>query len=174
VDWAMVGAIGEILGAAGVIATLGYLAVQIRGSAREARRAAMQEVIDQSADLLERIGTSAETTVAWMKGLAADDGLTPVQQAQFRILIYRVALLWERTFYMHEAGELDAWIMEESRRVRRGLVSSPGFKAWYDEAPSAHWLSDGFRKALEQDMALGGTYTPSVRLPGGQIGSKAS
>ena len=31
-DWNAIGAIGEILGAVGVIITLGYLASQIRGS----------------------------------------------------------------------------------------------------------------------------------------------
>ena len=46
-NWEAIGAIGEILGAAGVIATLAYLAVQIRQNTKMARAATRQELAGQ-------------------------------------------------------------------------------------------------------------------------------
>ena len=45
-DWSMIGAIGEILGARGVIVTLGYLAKQIAQSNIAARNEARRETLD--------------------------------------------------------------------------------------------------------------------------------
>ena len=44
-NWEALGAIGEIVGAVAVIATLGYLAVQIRQNTRSVRAATLQSVL---------------------------------------------------------------------------------------------------------------------------------
>ncbi len=133
----MIGAIGEILGAAGVIVTLGYLAAQIRSNTRATRRAAMQELLDQTGHLLDHISSTPEAAATWRAGLAGADGLSAERQLQFRVRLYRLVLVWERLFHMGEAGELDPWIIEHNCRARRDMVTSPGFKAWFAEAPSA-------------------------------------
>ena len=43
-NWEAIGAGGEMLGALGVIATLGYLAVQIRQNTRSIKDSAFQEI----------------------------------------------------------------------------------------------------------------------------------
>ena len=45
-NWEAIGAVGEILGAIGVIATLGYLAAQIRQNTRSSRDAASRASFD--------------------------------------------------------------------------------------------------------------------------------
>ena len=74
-NWEAVGAIGEILGAAGVIVTLGYLAAQIRANTRQSRAAMTQSIVDgvngvhnavmvnpQLADVYVRAGNQEELT----------------------------------------------------------------------------------------------------------------
>lgn len=43
-NWDAIGAIGELVGAVAVVATLGYLAIQIRLQNKEARLAANQDL----------------------------------------------------------------------------------------------------------------------------------
>jgi len=70
VNWDAIGAIGEIVGAVAVVATLGYLAVQIRQSTRVARAEISQRMSEQvqnidvailsnpdAAELLDRVGS---------------------------------------------------------------------------------------------------------------------
>ena len=44
-NWEAIGAVGEVLGAVGVIATLGYLAVQIRQNTRTVKSSAYQSAV---------------------------------------------------------------------------------------------------------------------------------
>ena len=45
-NWEAIGATGEILGAVGVMVTLGYLAVQVRASTRQSRATMTQSIVD--------------------------------------------------------------------------------------------------------------------------------
>ena len=47
-NWEAIGAVGEVFGALGVIATLGYLAVQIRQNTKTVRTSTYQAVLDSS------------------------------------------------------------------------------------------------------------------------------
>ena len=59
-NWDAIGAIGEILGAFAVVATLGYLAVQIRQSTRVAKAEISQRMSEQVQALDASILTSPE------------------------------------------------------------------------------------------------------------------
>jgi hypothetical protein len=48
VNWEAIGAIGEVLGAAAVVATLGYLAVQIRKKSRAVKNSAAQSMLSEA------------------------------------------------------------------------------------------------------------------------------
>jgi len=50
VDWQMIGAIGEVLGAAAVVVTLFYLAREVREASREAQRNRWSDLNNDSRD----------------------------------------------------------------------------------------------------------------------------
>ena len=54
-NWDAIGAVGEVVGAAGVIASLIYLAVQIRQNTRSVEAATYQSVADSLADAAYRL-----------------------------------------------------------------------------------------------------------------------
>jgi hypothetical protein len=58
-NWEAVGAIAELLGAIGVIASLVYLAIQIRMSRSVVRTSNYLQLNAQSADLIARIVSEA-------------------------------------------------------------------------------------------------------------------
>ena len=150
-NWEMIGAVGEILGAAAVIATLAYLSRQIRASTQATRRAAMQEIHDQSGYFLDHLSSTSETAGVCYRGMAGDASLSPDQRVQFRVIAYRFTLLNERLHYMAEAGDLEPWFIERNRRVSRDIVSSPGYQAWFRDR-GAHLISDSFRTVVEQEI----------------------
>jgi hypothetical protein len=60
-NWEAIGAVGEVVGAAGVIASLVYLAVQIRHNTRSVEAATYQSVAESLADASYRLVGSAST-----------------------------------------------------------------------------------------------------------------
>ena len=82
-DWQMIGAVGEILGAGGVIATLGYLAAQIRSSGRAAQQRAAAELLDLNQDILAQVSKDTESARAFRRGLLADPDLTDDEVFRF-------------------------------------------------------------------------------------------
>ena len=81
-DWDALAAIAELLGAAGVIASLVYLASQVRSStfqakqaAAQSRQAAIQSVVNKMNDFYNQvaIASSADLWVRGSRGLAELD-----------------------------------------------------------------------------------------------------
>jgi hypothetical protein len=61
-NWDAVGAIGEIVGAAAVVATLGYLALQIRQNTRELRSSSFRDVFNSYSNV--RLATIENSDVS--------------------------------------------------------------------------------------------------------------
>ena len=69
VNWEAIGAIGEVVGAAGVIASLLYLAVQIRGDARAKRATTVHQQSEAFRSFLKMIATDDELGSIYLRGL---------------------------------------------------------------------------------------------------------
>jgi len=75
-DWNTVGAIGEMLGAIGVILTLIYLAIQIKDSARAARSAAVTDATTAMQAFYLELGSNALSSQLFLRGLTKPDSLS--------------------------------------------------------------------------------------------------
>ena len=68
-NWEAVGAIGEAIAAAGVIATLVYLALQIRQNTQTVRAATFQQAAAASTALAEQLSRDPELTRIFVSGV---------------------------------------------------------------------------------------------------------
>jgi hypothetical protein len=80
-NWEAIGAVGEIVGAIAVIATLAYLAIQVRQNTNSVQGAAELEASKQFTDWHSRITNSLELRTVWDKG-AAGENLPDVERVQ--------------------------------------------------------------------------------------------
>lgn len=155
-NWEAIGAVGEILGAVGVVVTLAYLARQIHVSNRAARRAAEQELMDLTFALMSQIGANADVAQLWSKGLLDFDNLSSSEQVRFHTLAYQMMALFERFFYLNRTGEVDRYIAEPNAHTRRAMVAAPGLQAWFSKRKSQ--FGDEFCRVLVKEMAEGGEF----------------
>ena len=108
------GALGEFLGSIGVIATLIYLAIQIRQNTHsldEGRRLAMSQSYDARAHRVDEVLRLASESPyvalherARAEGLA---GLTSEEQARVRLRAVSDQIRFDNLYYQHEQGFLD-------------------------------------------------------------------
>lgn len=68
-NWDAIGAVGEVVGAAGVIISLLYLAVQIRGDARAKRAATVHDQSTAFRDFLKTLATDEDLADVYLRGL---------------------------------------------------------------------------------------------------------
>jgi hypothetical protein len=155
----MVGAIGEILGAFGVIATLGYLAIQLRANTQAMRQAGAREAFDGTRILLAQLSGDAELARIMRIGLNGMDALDPDEATRFGTFMLSNTYNWLRVHSFEKDRNVEAGLAEATRMARRDIVSAPGYRQWYELRK--HWLPEDFRGAIESDMAGGsGRYVP--------------
>ena len=149
------GALGEFVGAIGVIATLVYLAVQIRQNTRSleaSQRLALAQTYQMRSDALQTMLVQAAagevgriinkvTEAGYPEDLAALDTLTREEWSRFRQWHIAQQAHWDNMHFQYEQGFLDEEYYRDEfvRRTRRlwpawqalGLTS--GRKSFFDE-----------------------------------------
>ncbi len=126
-NWDAIGAIGELLGAVGVIATLGYLAFQIRQNTQQMQASAANASAIALRDARRSVYESAEITEIWLKGMNHPDELSENDFYRFRILMQNaIDSIWD----IHSQTKMTELSTEiwDSRGVTvvERIVASPG------------------------------------------------
>jgi len=98
-NWEMIGAIAESVGALGVIASLVYLASQIRDGTRATRRTNAHDVNESFRAWWAQLSESEETASIWQRGLTDPKALTSVEHIRFSCHMLPLVTLWEEAFF---------------------------------------------------------------------------
>lgn len=147
VNWEAIGAVGEVLGAFGVIASLAYLALQIRQNTRAIRAERYESVVNSLMELVqplvadERLATRFQQAVEDWHAVPLEDRsrLVHVLFAEFKV--------FENLFYQYRQGMLAPELWEGWRRLTLTYFVRPGVRAWWEMRKAA--FSDEFREFLE-------------------------
>ena len=82
-NWEIISAVGQMLGAIGVIISIVYLAGQIRNQNKESRRAAMNVLTTHWSDLNRTLVENPEMAVLWLRALRSLDELDGPSKLRF-------------------------------------------------------------------------------------------
>ena len=121
------GAIGELVGGAAVLATLLYLALQVRQGTRVARSQIHQESSRMSSELLIHTDRVVLDLVA--KASHEPERLSESDWRVLRVQLVSVTNYYETLYYAWERGEVDADLWE-SRRFRVVSFIEPQKALW--------------------------------------------
>jgi hypothetical protein len=129
-NWEAIGAIGEIVGATAVVASLVYLAVQIRTQNRESRLSAMHDI---SAGYRDGLAGMAEADMGDLYAKASDDydSLTRSETIRLIAVASRLFRIWEEAYLLYQAGYLEKRTWETMLRQFNGYMSlRPFYEVW--------------------------------------------
>ena len=138
-NWEAVGATGEVLGAVGVIATLGYLAFQIRQNTQQLRQnelASKASAVNRTAIAFREnrrsIFEDSEITRVWLIGLSNPEELDEIELYRFRLMMQNVAdTIWEMHSQTIETGfSPETWETQAVGLVKRILSTAGGQWFW--------------------------------------------
>ena len=127
-DW---GAIGEIIGGIGVIATLIYLAIQIRANTTATKGSTENAILRDGRDLLTSTFKDRESAELFLKGSSDFSALDDVERAMFTNQVAPHFLFWYDAFSQNRKGLVSQELWETFERDIPGFFANPGFHdAW--------------------------------------------
>ena len=148
VNWEAIGALAELAGALGVIASLIYLSVQIRSNTKQLKFAAMQSVgesIDRAFDPIY----SEPCLSIWSKGHHDLASLSPAESTAFSNLMGRQLHNFSNLIDAQLQGVIDRRRSETLyHEFYRELFGSPGAKQWLAE--NEHLVDAGVARVLRE------------------------
>lgn len=149
-NWDALGAIAEAVGAIGVVATLAYLAVQVRANTRalsaQSRHALSEFVLQVSMFRTEHADRYAR--------LRDEVELTPGDR-EFQYWSHIQMVLHAETYFHHyELGLMPASHWEGYHRYITGYVHSRGFVEFWDDVGPA--FSRNFREWIDERLVSEG------------------
>ncbi len=119
----LLGAVGQVLAAIGLVPTLIYLAIQVREQNKANRGASLDFLSTQWTDLIRTMNESADPGLIYLRGLQDFESLDPVSHQRFgaymlRAFRYRVGL-----YFHYLDGAMPAPYRESVRRQMEDIVA---------------------------------------------------
>ena len=136
-NWEALGAVAELVGATGVIATLFYLAVQIRQNTRSIRAAAFQETMRDITAVADLAAQQPELSRVYLEGLNGLEKLSAEDRQRFGAFMLAFIRRVENLVYQTEQGLLDPDSWEGLREALRRIFARPGAVAWWHQSRHA-------------------------------------
>ena len=157
------GSIGEILGAVGVIASLGYLAVQIRQNTNVIKASSHHSLNDAFNGYLKLLIENERAADILALGVRDIGALDDRQRDTFYAVLSMLFNHFENTFLHHRQGLLDD---EQWRRwvIAIGWYAGfPGIQVWWKNRAGVFPVA--FREMVEAQCALAGPTDPEQWAP---------
>ena len=146
-NWDAVAAFAELGGAVGVIASLAYLATQIRIQNVENRLNAVSNLTTQYNSFLGDLATDNELAARFVKGCEDFDSLDGVELMQFSSHLGRTFRIYEGLHFHFTQMRLDSEIWIGIRASLEAVCSMPGVRSWW--VLRRNWYSARFQDFVQ-------------------------
>ena len=131
-NWDAIGAIGELVGAAAVVATLIYLAAQTRSNTAAVNRAATQAIISGRGEASRFLAGDEEVTELLWRGADDPDSLSKKEWERFLLIVGAVIRPLELGYQDYTDGRMSEDLWAGQRNTLVYWFSRPGFAKWLE------------------------------------------
>ncbi|MCK5942446.1 MAG: hypothetical protein KAI24_10785 [Planctomycetes bacterium] len=143
-NWEAVSAISALVGAAGVVASLLYLAGQVRSSSRIARQEAARSVLAKLNASLDAITRDESMADIWLRGSAGLARLTQAEQVRFSTMLLALFRTYEELLSYEGAG-VD-WDWDGFHGQIDDVIRAHGVGEWWEQRKG--WFSARFQARM--------------------------
>jgi len=144
------GSLGEFVGAIATVATLIYLAIQIRSNTRAVQSAAAQAVHENYATWYQLLASDSELSQVTVNGLRDYSSLSEAEKAQF-VSVFMAFLSYSQNAYIKwREGALSADLWKGWELLMMNLFGAPGGAEFWKER--GYIFGDDFQKYVESKI----------------------
>jgi hypothetical protein len=159
-NWEAIAAIGEAVGGLAVIASLIYLAVQIRQSRQLERAASIREMFAKGSDMVGYTAHHPENLETIRRGVADLSQLSFEEIDIFNGWAVHCLVVVEQAMYMHRDGLLPEASWRAFENYGLAIVRSPGGSEWW--STYAGVIGQEFVSRLNEVVRQAGDERPSI------------
>ena len=146
-NWEAISAVGQIVGAAGVIISVIYLAQQVRSNARQTRLASMRSMSDAFNQWLYGLAGNPQIGDLYYRGMRDLQSIEGADLPRFSALMDSLFRIYEDMYYQKLEGHLDPRVWLGFEAPMRDIIAYRGAQAWW-RTPS-HWFSREFQQFID-------------------------
>jgi hypothetical protein len=130
-EWDAIGAIAELLGALGVIASLFYVASQIRRNSSALEASTNQAVSDSTQQRLLAPAENPALAAALANARSDFAALTPAERVQLAFFSRATFRGIQNAFFQHRQGLLSEAAWQDYEAIIRNNLNRPDVPAWW-------------------------------------------
>jgi hypothetical protein len=130
-NWDAIGAIAELAGALGVVASLVYLGTQIRHSAKASSVEAKLTTTGMHASVVDMLIADPVLNELFMRGIESTDELTTEEYQRFSNLCLKSFWYFSAAHYQLRTGTLDDGNWFETKAILEFELSGQGVRTWW-------------------------------------------
>jgi hypothetical protein len=148
-NWTAIGAVGEVLGAIAVVATLLYVARQLDEQGRALTTSVRDSAFQQLQEWNNRLVADPVLSHLFQRGAASDDWseFSPEEQSRLIHVLYSFFKTFEN-IYVHSAeGSVPPEVWERNCQVFFAYASQPGCRRYWKDRRGA--LDERFVEVLD-------------------------
>jgi hypothetical protein len=141
-NWEAISAVGQIVGAIGVIISVIYLAQQVRSNARQTRLASMRSMSEAFNQWLYGLAGNPPIGDLYYRGMRDFASIEGADLPRFSALMDSLFRIYEDMYYQKLEGHLDPRVWRGFEAPMRDIIAYPGAQAWWQSR--SHWFSREF------------------------------
>ena len=137
-NWDAIGAVAELVGALGVVASLAYLAVQIRQNTqhidfntRAIRASTYQNFSNTFGEFEDLLLEHKQLGHIWVSGLTEGEPPEAGERILFNNLAHKFFRIYETLYLQYEAGLVEQHLFESAHRFPDELIERPGLQGYW-------------------------------------------
>jgi hypothetical protein len=127
------GALGEFVGALGVVISLAYLAQQMRQNTTSVRAASFNSMTENSIRILEHSFRDGDFADFLHRAEGDPSSLSPTELVRWNAYMTAVYRHFGNLVYQYRVGVLDRQMWESYRDTLKKSLRTPSWRAWFDE-----------------------------------------
>jgi hypothetical protein len=158
-----IGSLGEAIGAVATVATLFYLALQIRANTLASKRKSLDDIIDRVVRWETRLVDSPDLIRSWLDGHKSYGGLPLEGQLRFQALMVEILASFESNFEAGKFGDVKPEAVDVIKTLTAHLFQSEGVREWWKASGQLSFAADFVR---EVDLIFEEIRTTYRDLPG--------
>ena len=152
-NWEAVGAVGEIVGAAAVVLSIVYLAIQIRANTRATRAAASFDATHSWAEFNQTVLELPDEVLSLtLKSYDPNTRVTDLTDVEYMRMVALHRTIFQKLegqYYLYRYGFLEPGLWRNRLRVARGILELPLYRDWWEHELKTSTYSDEFVTAVE-------------------------
>ena len=139
--------IGEVVGAAAVVASLLYLAVQVRQSTKAQQTENYARALDRVSSIQSLLSQDSDISRIFAVGVQDTSSLTPLEKIRFTWSLYETFDSFEFMFYTYRNDEIPEEVWSRWSNTVGWWLSFPGVRTWWHCRPVQ--FTDSFTEFVE-------------------------